>query len=130
VKSTTLSKYISQKWTSTPLKNILEKLPQRYGVYVICTHKYFGRFKRVSDIVYIGSARGKQGLKGRFRAYYSPQKYQQTNKRVGKLFGSRYHLNIFFVVKRKPNTARELERKLLKKYESQHGELPPLNHNA
>ena len=109
-------------------ENLLNTLPTNFGVYVIAIDQPFGRFIGESDIVYIGSTiRKNGGIRTRIKEHFKPGKSQQTNKRISELLNTNIFLRFSVVSKRKPNNARELEKKLLNKYVKQHGELPPLN---
>jgi hypothetical protein len=99
-------------------------LPQITGVYVIKCKKLFGRFNGKSDIVYIGSASSQSNLKKRILQYFSPGRTQITNLRINKLINKVDDLSIAFLCS---TNANEYESCLLKRYEKDHGELPPAN---
>jgi hypothetical protein len=84
----------------------------------------FGRLRGKSDIIYIGKTEGQNGIKGRLANYFrKPGKTQWTNQRIYNLV-QRYNWEVSWCLTEKPQ---DLERILLKKYEEEHDELPPLN---
>ena len=101
----------------------LEQQRQRC-VYAFVLSDYFGRLKGCSDILYIGKT--EQGLESRLKEYKNHS--GETNKRVRraliKLLESGYRVYIYA---KETNDAGKEEEKLLKMYENDHLELPPLN---
>jgi hypothetical protein len=102
----------------------LHQVPQDPGVYVLRLKAgtMFGRLKGLSDIIYIGKTERK--LRNRIRGYLHPGRTQWTNIRVNKLLG-RYSLEFSWSRDRNPKAR---EHGLLRRYLSEHDELPPLNH--
>ena len=106
---------------------LIASLPAAAGVYVIRRRRPFGRFVGETDIAYIGSAASVQGLKGRIRQYFHPGPTQRTNQRIRALIERTDDLELSFVECPSPDDARKLEKRLLSQYDTEHGELPPLN---
>jgi len=103
-------------------------LPERPGVYVIVLkNERICRFKGESDILYIGSATGKRGLKNRFSYYRNPHESQTTNIKINNfIIKSEPNITIFWKVIENEDPRKE-EEELLRKYFKEHDELPPLN---
>ena len=128
--SNTLSRKGFERWQGFNLKaeaTLSSGLPTSNGVYVIKNDTAFGRFVGESDIVYIGSAGGENGLRGRILQYFNPGPTQITNKRMNGILHLRPGLKISYVLKPSADDASALESSLLNEYERQHGELPPAN---
>jgi hypothetical protein len=100
--------------------------PKQYGIYIfrMARSKFFGRLKGESDILYIGSAESKHGLRGRLRQYLHPGPTQWTNKRIREM-AKKYAMEIGWCL---CEEASNLELQLLHRYIDDHDELPPLNH--
>jgi len=111
-------------------QEILEKLPASSGVYIIRNKKCFGRLIGDSDILYIGKADNKKGLKHRIKFYFKPGINQRTSKRINALILGDYkdRIEISWMIIDPENT-KEKEKELLTKYLKDHGELPPWNRN-
>ena len=107
-------------------KDSLKHAPISHGIYVfrIAQGKCFGRFKGESDILYIGSAEGSRGLKGRLPQYFSPGRTQWTNTRILAMT-KKYPMEVAWCPSAEP---RNLELELLRRYFEDHDELPPFNH--
>lgn len=102
-----------KEWLQFCLKSeqsIMNKLPSETGVYVVRSSKPFGRFIGDPDIVYIGSAKNRGGLKTRVKQFFHPGPTQTTNLRVQKLIERRSDLHLGFTVDERP---RNLENDLL-----------------
>ena len=106
---------------------LLTVLPKQMGVYVIRDSKNFGRYKGESDIVYIGSTISSRGLKRRIRFYFHPGQTQHTSQRIHNLLRRIHTLEISWICYQSGVDARNLEKKLLNQYHSDHHELPPFN---
>src|SRR5437870_5447990 len=64
-------------------RQILEAAPTEPGVYCIrCTAEVFSFNKGQSDILYIGSAANRGGIRTRLRQYLHPGHAQRTNLRM------------------------------------------------
>ena len=100
--------------------------PRQRGAYVIrkAGGQRFGRLRGESDILYIGKAETKGGLKQRLQQHMRPGPTQYTNQRIKKL-ARKYEMEVAWHACEKP---RNVEHHLLSKYVSKHDELPPLNH--
>ena len=128
--SNTLVQKGFERWQSFNLKaeaTLSGGLPNFNGVYVIKNDVSFGRFVGESDIVYIGSAAGDNGLRGRILQYFNPGPTQNTNKRINRILHLHPGLKISYVLIPSADDAIALESSLLGEYERQHGELPPAN---
>ena len=105
---------------------LLDSLPKKKGVYVIKYERAFGRFKGKSDIMGFGSSIGKKGgLRRRIRFYFHPGERQRKNTRICHWLGKTRGLYISWVTKVSDKRITDLEHKLRKDYEKEHGELPP-----
>jgi hypothetical protein len=100
--------------------------PEQYGIYVfrIARGERFRRLKGESDIMYIGSAEGNRGVRGRLQQYLRPGPTQWTNKRINTM-AKKYNMDIAWCL---CEEASNLELQLLRRYLEDHDELPPLNH--
>jgi hypothetical protein len=126
--SNSLSRKGFERWLDFNLKteiSLTRILPALTGVYVIKNDVLFGRFVGESDIVYIGSAAGENGLRGRIAEFFSPGPGQSTNKRINEILHSHPGLKISFVHSPSASDAEALESSLLKEYDRQHRDLPP-----
>ena len=108
-------------------REMLLHVPTDIGVYAIRHHLPYPRMRGESDILYVGSATNRQGLRMRLRQYFRPGPTQRTNKRLRELVGESADYQVAFVVTRSGAEARSLEAELLERYEADHGELPPQN---
>ena len=104
------------------------KAPFEIGVYSFRLEggRKFGRLRGESDIVYIGSASGRGGIRQRLYFHLHPGPSQLTNLRSKQLQG-RVHLQVACVPE--PNPVK-FETKILDQYLEDHWELPPLNRSA
>ena len=104
----------------------MKSVPKQYGIYIfrMARNKCFRRLKGESDIFYIGSTEGKQGLRGRLQQYLHPGPTQWTNKRIHEMV-KKYDMEIAWCL---CGEAGNLELQLLHRYIEDHDELPPLNH--
>ena len=103
-------------------------MPKKSGVYVIILkNERICRLEGESDILYIGSTRGKGGLRNRFSHYRNPGRSQNTNIKINNyIFKREPHITIYWKIIENEDPRKE-EGELLKKYSEEHGELPPLN---
>ncbi len=117
--------------THFPLWHLLnqirsDQVPQLPGTYILrlAGAKCIGRLKGVSDILYIGST---VNLRRRIYQIVHPGPTQWTNKRISKLM-QKYQIEIAWCGKL-PHSLDpgEFEKRLLKDYQQDHDELPPLN---
>lgn len=103
--------------------------PRKIGTYVIRMRngKPFWRLRGSSDIIYIGKTEGKKGIYERLLAYFrKPGRTNFTNQRIIKM-AKKYEFEISWVQTDKPQ---DLEMRLLRIYEEDHDELPPLNRSS
>ena len=107
-------------------KETVKSAPGQHGIYIfrMAQSKRFGRLKGESDILYIGSAKGGRGLRGRLQQYFSPGHRQLTNIRIHAM-AKKYDMEIAWYPYAE---ASNLELQLLRQYFEDHDELPPLNH--
>lgn len=114
-------------------EDLKKSLQPNFGVYVIKYETPFGRFNGdKSDIVYIGSAAGKGGLKQRISPYLkSPNKIpkiQKTNRRISMMINKEpKKFKIWSKICKKSKNSTDTERKMLEKYFKCYKELPPQN---
>jgi len=108
---------------------IEENIPNDRGVYIIKIENSIGRVKGRSDIIYIGQGKLKDRLYAILGYFYgkpSEKNWPHTAKKEIFRLLSEEKNNLFyscFITK----ACKELERKLLREYEKDHIELPPLN---
>ncbi|MHA1410264.1 MAG: hypothetical protein ACTSQY_08185 [Candidatus Odinarchaeia archaeon] len=109
-------------------RQTIKNAPAMNGVYVIRMFdgQSFGRVKGESDIVYIGKAKRKNGLKVRVADYFRKSSRTTTEFRINR-FANKFDLDISWQICQKPE---DLEMTLLKRYEEEHYELPPLNRSS
>jgi len=107
-------------------KETVKSAPGQHGIYIfrMARGECFSRLKGETDILYIGSGEGKQGLKGRLQQYLRPGRTQWTNKRIHAM-AKKYAMEIAWCLWEE---AGNLELQLLRQYFDDHDELPPLNH--
>jgi hypothetical protein len=100
--------------------------PKQRGIYMfrLARCKFFGRLKGETDILYIGSAENKRGLRGRLGQYLHPGPTQWTTKRICEM-AKKYDMEIGWCL---CGEAGNLELELLHRYNEDHDELPPFNH--
>lgn len=95
------------------------KVPSSPGIYFVLCDKEFARLKGKTNILYIGKATNlAKRLTGRRNAM---PRFTLLRK-----YG--FKLTFKFIITTTKEEARILEAKHLRKYESSHLELPPLNH--
>ena len=106
----------------------IKKAPSNNGVYVIRMFdgQSFGRVVGESDLVYIGKAKRKNGLKVRVAEYFRKSLRTTTEFRINR-FAHKFNLEISWQISQIPD---DLEMRLLKRYEEEHYELPPLNRSS
>jgi len=106
-------------------KETVKSAPKQSGIYIfrMAQSKCFSRLKGETDILYIGSAEGKHGLRGRLQQYLRSRP-KQTNKRIHAMT-KKYDMEIAWCL---CGEAGNLELQLLRRYFDDHDELPPLNH--
>lgn len=107
--------------------SLIAALPKAPGIYVIRSPQSFARTIGESDICYVGSAANSNGLKGRIRQYFHPGPTQSTNWRVLSFLKQSGNLELAFLVCSGIGEAKKMEKVILSKYISEHGELPLLN---
>ena len=102
--------------------------PERHGIYIfrVARGECSRRLKGESDILYIGSAEGKHGLRGRLQQYLRPGPTQWTNKRIHAM-AKKYNMEVAWCLSEE---ASNLEFQLLHRYFEDHDELPPLNRTS
>jgi len=106
---------------------LLGKIPDSSGVYIISSPQPFGRYRGESDVVYVGSSANAQGgLKRRIRFFFHPGPSQYTSKRIKALLDLGEKLEISFHTCTALK-ARSLEKEILQEYVREHLELPPYN---
>lgn len=130
MKSSDLSQQGFRLWVPFNRKgeqSLVTMLSTRPGVYVLRCRKDYTRRIGSSDILYIGSAANRKGLKMRLYQYFHPGPTQRTNKRILALVGDCDDFEVAFIEATSIPEAKMLEATLLEKYESDHGELPPEN---
>jgi hypothetical protein len=112
-------------WRPFESRNVREA-PQVIGVYVLrkADGKLVCRLRGESDILYIGSTTSKGGLRQRLVQYFHPGPTQWTNQRINS-FLKKYAMEVAWCPTSEPIN---LEHDLLRKYLSDHDELPPFNH--
>src|SRR5438105_1131032 len=74
-----------REWSEFNRRNaraLILAAPPLFGVYAIRSRTPFSRAAGVSDILYVGSARNRDGLRMRIRRYFHPGPTQSTNQRV------------------------------------------------
>ena len=131
--SAKLAEFGFANWNDLSLageKSLLASLPRSLGVYVIRDTTEFGRYRGKSDLVYIGSATGKDGLRKRIRFYFHPGPTQATSQRIHRMLNIVETLQIAWILSNSAADATSLEKQLLAKYSDQHLELPPFNRQA
>ena len=103
----------------------IQNAPNQQGTYVIRKGggQRFNRLQGETDIMYIGSATGKGGLKTRLRWYLHPGSRQPTNLRIHQMI-TKYSLEVAWCPNDEPEN---FEYRLLNQYDQDHDELPPLN---
>lgn len=106
---------------------IVSRTPTAAGVYVIRCRTPFSRVSGVSDVLYVGSAGNRDGLRARLRQYFHPGPTQRTNQRLLNRCGASNDYEISYVVCDSQRAASELEASMLGRYLAEHGELPPEN---
>lgn len=104
---------------------VVETAPLNTGLYVFrkVQGEMFGRLNGESDIIYIGSATGGSGIRARLKSHLNPGPTQLTNLR-SKWLQRKLTIEVAWAVDPDAST---MEEKILRKYEEEHWELPPLN---
>jgi excinuclease UvrABC nuclease subunit len=97
------------------------------GVYAVRCCRDYQRVVGTSDILYIGSATNREGLRKRIYQYFHPGPTQRTNRRILALVGDCTDFEVSFTETKSNPNAKMLEAELLEQYESEHGQLPPEN---
>jgi excinuclease UvrABC nuclease subunit len=106
---------------------LIDAAPSTAGVYVIRCRTPFPRALGTSDVLYVGSARNRDGLRMRLRQYFHPGPTQRTNQRMLARCGDSTDYEVSYVTCDSANAAVRLEAEILARYVSEHGELPPEN---
>jgi hypothetical protein len=110
---------------------LLLSAPNAPGVYCIrSTTELFSFTHGQSDILYIGSAANRGGIRNRLRQYLHPGHAQPTNKRMLARCGEVDCYEIAFTATSTPQGAKALESELLIAFVAEHGERPPENKNV
>ena len=105
-------------------EQMIKSLPPEHGVYVMRLNRVFGRLKGESDILYVGST---DDLHQRIVNNYWRGRGGETTKRIRNYLFSKNYLSqveVSWVVCQSP---KNLEAKILERYENEHHELPPWN---
>jgi len=99
-------------------------VPQDPGVYIIRASKLICRAKGESDIAYIGKATGALGLWGRAHDHLTEPSTTDTSGRVRQWLEWRSDLQLGYIITEDADT---IEKELLRQYDDDHFELPPIN---
>jgi hypothetical protein len=104
-----------------------DSAPSETGTYFLrmAGGLHFGRLKGSSDILYIGSTEGRDGLKGRLSDHLHPAKEDWTSQRI-KSLSAMYKIEVAWSQNDSP---RHLELLSLRQCLTENLELPPLNHS-
>ena len=120
------SEWQAIKLNSVPEQNPLKGMKNEVGIYLIRSRKGIPRLKGVSDIIYVGEGKLKNRI-GKALAYYKGQKKWPYYSPMLSLFLLELNLDLSFSYS-VTEDAKRLEVLILKEYENDHYELPPLNH--
>lgn len=121
------SEWHTIKLNSVPDQNpLLKERKDEVGVYLIRSKEKIHRLKGISDIIYVGKGVLRNRI-GKALAYYRGQKKCPYYSRMLSLFLVELNLDLSFSYL-VTESAEQLERLILKEYENDHYELPPLNH--
>jgi hypothetical protein len=130
MRSTSLSRYGFVVWLPFNWEGeraLLAALPLRPGVYALRRTVDYRLSVGTSDIVYIGSATSRGGLRKRLYQYFHPGSTERINGRILRRETSSTELQVSFSVAESEADAETLKASLLARYESEHGQLPPEN---
>ena len=116
-----------EPFSSASASALVAGSPTSPGVYVIRYRTPFARDAGASDVLYVGSARNRDGLRMRLRQYFHPGPTQATNHRILARCGNSTDYEVSYVECESPEAAAQLEATILARYVSDHGELPPEN---
>jgi|SRR5208337_1647251 len=108
-----------------------KEVPTKPGIYKVCLRKSFPRLSgKRTNVVYIGMASGRDGLRGRTKSFFTKSgsgrkaasRFRELQGRTGAQF------LYFYRVCADPRAVREGEEKELVSYKKRFWEVPPLNH--
>lgn len=112
-------------------RKAVRRVPQKPGVYIfrLIRGATLARLKGNSDIIYIGSTKkGKRTLRDRLKDHLSPRgDKRDTGYRLKRVTNEVGSLEVAWRVFDCHDSAQACERQLLKRFEQDHIELPPLN---
>ncbi len=108
---------------------LLARIPARPGVYLVRALEPIGRWLGFSDILYVGRATGRRGLRGRLAGYVRSRLWQGRSPiwDAWEMMSGYEAFEIGWFVTQIQAEATWLERELMARYERALGELPPLN---
>ena len=109
---------------SDDLNDLKQKIPKEPVVYALRLNRYLEMVKGKSDILYIGSSKD---LQKRIIENYLKGVGGQTTKRIHKYLIERKYKNFIEVGLKRTKDYKNLEKKLLDKFEKDHDQLPPWN---
>ena len=114
------------KLNSETEQNPLKEKRGEVGIYLIRSRKGIPRLKGVSDIIYVGKGVLRNRI-GKALAYYRGKKRCPYYSKMLSLILLELNLDLSFSYS-VTEDAKRLEGLILKEYENDHYELPPLNH--
>src|SRR5690349_7707900 len=94
-------------------KTLVDPAPITTGVYAIRCRAPFPRALGTSDVLYVGSARNRDGLRMRLRRYFHPGPTQRTNQRMLARCGDSTDYEVSYVTCDSANAAVRLEAEIL-----------------
>jgi len=109
---------------SDDLNDLKQKIPKEPWVYAFRLNRYLEMLKGKSDILYIGSSKD---LQKRIIKNYLKGVGGQTTKRIHNCLIERKYKNFIEVGLKSTKDYKNLEKKLLDKFEKDHDQLPPWN---
>ena len=109
-------------------KELVPNLPNENGSYVFRTAggNRISRVEGESDVLYIGSAVKKRGIRNRLGLFFNPSKKSSTGNRINSYLWKN-QMEVSYIIESQPG---DVEQKLLHQYQNEHGELPPFNHQT
>jgi hypothetical protein len=109
---------------SDNLGNLKQKIPKEPGIYVFRLNRALDKLKGKSDILYIGSSKN---LQKRLIKNYLKGWGGLTTKRIHEYLIKRNYRNYVEVGCKVARNYRDMEKKLLMKFDRDHDELPSWN---